>query len=115
MTANSMSSGKGKDHFGVISGTRRSAEQIAVFLRDEPVGPLNSALASAIRAWGVGLYTLDEDHSDIPPRDELKNFLKTQLKEYTIETALLERKPKTRIAFTELSEDKLASALAEYR
>src|SRR6202035_1104570 len=34
MTANSMSSGKGRDHFGVISGTRRSAEQIGQFLRN---------------------------------------------------------------------------------
>src|ERR1700680_4376248 len=60
MTANSMSSGKGRDHFGVISGTRRSAEQIGQFLRNEPLGPLNKALASAIRAWGIGIYTLDE-------------------------------------------------------
>src|SRR6201995_5525002 len=50
MTANSMSSGKGKDHFAVISGTRRSAEQIALFLRNEQVGPLNSSLALAVRA-----------------------------------------------------------------
>jgi proteasome alpha subunit len=115
MAANSMGAGKGRDHFSVISGSRRSAEQIALFLRNERVAPLNSALAVAVRAWGVGLYTLDEDHADIPPRDELKNFLKTQLKEYSVEAALLERKPKTRIAFTELSEDKLASVLAEYK
>jgi proteasome alpha subunit len=114
MTANSMGAGKGKDHFGVISGTRRSAEQIASFLRNEPVGPLSSALSAAVKAWGIGLYSLDEDHTEIPPAAELKNFLKTQLKEYTIEAALLERKPKTRIAFTELGEDKLTGVLSEY-
>lgn len=114
MTANSMGSGKGRDHFGVISGTRRSAEQIAQFLRKEAVAPLKSALASAIRAWGVGLYSLDEDHTEAPPRDELKEFLKTQLKDYTLEVALLERKPKTRIAFTELGEDVMKAALSEY-
>jgi hypothetical protein len=86
-----------------------------LFLRNEKVGPLNTALAVAVRAWGVGLYTLDEDHADIPPRNELKNFLKTQLKEYSVEAALLERKPKTRIAFTELGEDKLAGVLSEYK
>jgi proteasome alpha subunit len=115
MTANSMSSGKGRDHFSVISGSRRSAEQIALFLRNEQVGPLSRTLALAVRAWGVGLYTSDEDHADIPPRDELKNFLKTRLKDYSVEAALLERKPKTRIAFTELGEDKFASVLAEYK
>jgi proteasome alpha subunit len=115
VTANSMASGKGRAHFGVISGTRRSAEQIASFLRNEGIGDLKSALAVAVRAWGVGLYTLDEDHTDIPPKDELKNFLKTQLKEYSIEAALLERKPKTRIAFTELSEDLIAAVLSEYK
>jgi proteasome alpha subunit len=115
MTANSMSSGKGRDHFGVISGTRRSAEQIAQFLRNEPIGPLNDALVLATRAWGVGIYMLDEDHTEAPSRDELKDFLKTQLKDYTVEAALLERKPKTRIAFTELGEDKLKGVLSEYR
>ena len=69
----------------------------------------------AVRAWGVGLYTMDEDHADIPSPDELKNFLKTQLKAYSAEAALLERKPRTRIAFAELGEDKLASVLAEYK
>ena len=115
MTANSMSSGKGRDHFSVISGSRRSAEQIALFLRNEEVGPLSRTLSVAVRAWGVGLYTSNEDHADIPPGDELKNFLKTHLKAYSVEAALLERKPKTRIAFTELGEDKFASVLAEYK
>ena len=114
MTANSMGSGKGRDHFGVISGTRPSAEQIAKFLRSEAVAPLKSALPSAVRAWGIGLYSLDEDHTEAPSRDELKEFLKTQLKDYTLEAALLERKPKTRIAFTELGEDALKAALSEY-
>jgi proteasome alpha subunit len=115
MTANSMSSGKGRDHFSVISGSRRSAEQIALFLRNEEVGPLSRTLPVAVRAWGVGLYTANEDHADVPPGDELKNFLKTHLKAYSVEAALLERKPKTRIAFTELGEDKFTSVLAEYK
>ncbi|HEX6566194.1 MAG TPA: hypothetical protein VF020_18025 [Chthoniobacterales bacterium] len=115
MTANSMSSGKGRDHFSVISGTRRSAEQISSFLRNEQVGPLSSSLAVAVRAWGVGLYTMDEDHAEIPSPDELKNFLKTHLKEYSAEAAILERKPRTRMAFAELGEDKLASVLEEYK
>jgi proteasome alpha subunit len=115
MSANSMGSGKGRDHFSVIAGTRRSATQIAEYLRNEPVGSLDSALAVAVRAWGVGLYTADEDHADIPPPEELKNFLKAQLKDYSIEAALLERKPKTRIAFTELGEDQVGSVLSEYK
>jgi proteasome alpha subunit len=114
MTANSMGAGKGRDHFGVISGSRRSAEQIAMFLRKEPVEPFKSALATAIKAWGIGLYSLDEDHSEILSDDELKSFLKSQLKDYTLEAALLERKPKTRIAFTELNDATLQAALSEY-
>src|SRR5258708_35766460 len=50
MTANSMSSGKGRDHFGVISGTRRSAEQIGQFLSNVPLVPLNRALVPPFRA-----------------------------------------------------------------
>ena len=114
MTASSMGGGKVRDHFGVISGTRRSAEQIAEFLRKQPVEPLKGALSAAIKAWGIGLYSLDEDHTESPSSDELKGFLKTQLKDYTVETAILERKPKTRIAFTELDESMLQNALSEY-
>ena len=114
MTANSMSSGKGRDHFGVISGTRRSTEQITLFLRDQQVTSLDSAIGVAVKAWGVGLYSLDEDHTDLPAPDVLKSFIKGQLKDFTVEAALLERRPKTRICFTELNESKLQSVLSEY-
>jgi proteasome alpha subunit len=114
MTANSMTSGKGKDHFGVISGTRRSTEQIGLFLRSIPVGSLESAVAAAVKAWGIGLYSLDEEHTEAPAPDVLQSFIKDQLQDYTLEGALLERTPKTRIAFSDLGPDLVNRVLSEY-
>jgi hypothetical protein len=76
---------------------------------------MEEAVATAIRAWGIGLFMADEEHRDVPEENVLNEFLRDQLKEYTVEAALLERRPRTRIAFVELDERKLAKSLDPFR
>jgi proteasome alpha subunit len=115
MNATAMAPEKSRNHFGVISGTRRSTEVIESYLRETKVGRLDEGVAVAARAWGIGLYMADEDHREAPDETTLKNFLQEQLKEYTPEAALLERASRTRIAFVALEEKLLAKALEPFR
>src|SRR6516162_9488338 len=79
MHANSMSAGKRRESFGAIAGTRRGLEQVEGFLRRAKISNLQSALETAVRAWGVALYTSDEDHPDAPEEPTLKEFVKSRL------------------------------------
>jgi proteasome alpha subunit len=115
MHANAMGPGKFRDCFGVISGTRRSTEAIEAYLRGKKVDKLEEAVATAIRAWGIGLFMADEEHRETPEENVLHEFLRTQLQEYTLEAGLLERRSRTRIAFVELDESKLAKSLEPFR
>jgi proteasome alpha subunit len=115
MHASSMGPGKSRDRFGVISGTRRSTEAIEGYLRGKKVDALDDAIAIAIRAWGIGLFMADEDHHEPPEENALREFLREQLKEYSVEAALLERGSRTRIAFVDLDDKKLAKSLDPFR
>jgi hypothetical protein len=55
------------------------------------ISNLRSALETAVRAWGIALYTSDEDHADAPEEPALKEFVKSRLERYSVEAALLER------------------------
>jgi hypothetical protein len=110
-----MAPGKFRDHFGVISGTRRSTEAIEAYLRGTKVGGLEEALTTAIRAWAIGLFMADEEHREVPEEAVLHEFLRERLPEYTVEAALLERRSRMRIAFVELDEKKLAKSLDPFR
>jgi proteasome alpha subunit len=115
MNANAMNPGKSRDHFGVISGTRRSTETIESYLRETKIAGLEEGLAAAVRAWGIGLFMADDDHREVPDEKKLSDFLRVQLKEYTAEAALLERKSRMRVAFVELEEKRLTKALEPFR
>jgi proteasome alpha subunit len=115
MHANGMAPGGFRDNFGVISGTRRSTEAIETYLRGTKVVRLEQALATAIRAWGIGLFMADEEHREVPEETVLHEFLREQLKEYSVEAALLERDSRMRIAFVELQEKALAKSLDPFR
>jgi proteasome alpha subunit len=115
MHASAMGPGKFRDNFGVISGTRRSAEAIEDYLRGKKVGGLDDAVTTAIRAWGLGLFMAGEDHHEPPEENVLHEFLREQLNGYTVEAALLERRPRTRIAFVDLDEKQLARSLDPFR
>jgi hypothetical protein len=45
-----------------------------VFLRRAKISNLRSALETAVRAWGVALYTSDEDHPDAPEEPEAEDL-----------------------------------------
>ena len=115
MHANAMGPGGVRDYFGVISGTRRSTEAIETYLRGTRVGRLEEAIATAIRAWGIGLFMADEEHREVPEEATLHEFLRERLKEYSVEAALLERDSRMRIAFVELGEKALARFLDPFR
>jgi proteasome alpha subunit len=116
MHASAMSVGKRRESFGAIAGTRRGLEQIESFLRDSDFSDLRSALRTAIHAWGIGLYTADQDHQDVPEDPALKEFVKSQLEHYTIEAAVLERRAaESRGAFVEVPESDLEAVLSDYR
>ena len=115
MHGNAMAPGKFRDHFGVISGTRRSTEAIEAYLRGTKVGGLEEALTTAIRAWAIGLFMADEEHREVPEEAVLHEFFRERLPEYTVEAALLERRSRMRIAFVELDEKKLAKSLDSFR
>jgi proteasome alpha subunit len=115
MHANAMGPGKFRDHFGVISGTRRSTEAIETYLREKKVGELKESLPTAVQAWGIGLFMADEEHQVVPEEAVLHEFLREKLQRYTVEAAFLERSPERRIAFVELGEKTLAKALDPFR
>ncbi|MBV8586169.1 MAG: hypothetical protein JO308_07775 [Verrucomicrobia bacterium] len=114
MKASSMDVGKKGTGFGAISGTRRSLEQIEQYLERHPVDQFSDAAATAVRAWGTGLFMADEDHRDGPDDEQLTGFLREQLRDYNVEAAVLERRPRTRVAYRELTEEELAPALNHY-
>ena len=114
--ANSMSAGKRREIFGAIAGTRRGLEQAEGFLRRAKISNLRSALETAVRAWGVALYTSDEDHPDAPEEPALKEFVKSRLEHYSVEAALLERgAAESRAAFVEVPECDLENVLSVFR
>ena len=115
MHASAMGAGKLRDNFGVISGTRRSTGAIEAYLRGTKVGGLEETIGRAIHAWGIGLFMADEDHREVPEEAALRDFLRQQLQEYTVEAALLERRSRMRIAFVELEEKTLAKSLDPFR
>jgi proteasome alpha subunit len=115
MHANAMESGKSREHFGIIAGTKRSLEAGEEYLRTISAKSLSDAVQKAIRAWAVARFSADEDHSDSPNEATLNDFLKEQLKNYSVEAAFLERNKSTKIAFTEVPESLTRKALAPYR
>jgi hypothetical protein len=73
-------------------------------------------LRTAIDAWGIGLYAADQDHEDIPENAALKEFVKSQLEDYNVEAALLERRAaESRSTFIEVPESDLEAVLSTYR
>jgi proteasome alpha subunit len=114
--ANVKPGGGARENFGAIAGTRRGLEEIEKYLRGTPASDLKRALDVAIRAWGIGLYFADQDHTEMPENGALKDFIKSQLEEYSLEGALLERGVKPpRVSFTNLPSADVEAALSGFR
>jgi hypothetical protein len=115
MHASAMNVGKRREGFGAIAGTRRGLEQIQNFLQGADFSDLRGALRAAVHAWGVGLYTADQDHPDVPEDSALKEFVKSKLEHYTLEAALLDRRAaESRGAFMEVPEPDLEAVLSDF-
>jgi proteasome alpha subunit len=114
--ANAKAGGGVRENFGAIAGTRRGLEEIEKYLRQTPASDRRRAVDAAIRAWGIGLYFADEDHSELPDDAALKEFIKSHLEEYTLEAALLVRAVRPpRAAFTDLAAADVEAALSGFR
>jgi len=116
MHANSMGTGKSREHFGAIAGTRRGLEEVEALLSRAKISDLPSALEAGIRAWGAGLYAAGEEHAETPDESVLNEFVKSRLAQYSIEAALLERGGgASHVSFVEVPESELENALNKFR
>src|SRR5689334_5501640 len=80
MTASNMGIGTKRVPFGVIAGTKRAAQQVEGFLHTAPpVESVDQALELAVRAWGIGLFSADEERRELPDGGSLNAFLREQL------------------------------------
>jgi proteasome alpha subunit len=116
MHANAMSGGKPRESFGAIAGTRRGLEQVERVLSQAKILDLRNALEAAIRAWGAGLYASGEDHIEALEEPALKDFVKSRLDQYTVESAVVGRgTPESHAAFREVPESDLEAVLSKFR
>jgi proteasome alpha subunit len=99
MRASNMGIGLRREWFGIIAGTKRAAQQVETYLHGvSPAQSFDEAVESAVKAWGIGLFSADEDHRELPDPDSLRAFLSEQLPNYTAEAAVLERKARVTYA-----------------
>ncbi len=113
-SASNMGIGIKREWFGAIAGTRKATAQCDAYLRAQsPPESLTDAVGLAVRAWAVGLYTVDDEHPEAPDEPTLAAFVKERLPQFTPEAALLERS--ARITFRALAPEALDSALAPAR
>ncbi len=115
MHSNAMVSGKSRESFGLIAGTKRSMEAAEEYLRTVTAKSLADAVETAMRAWAMARYAADEDHQEKPDEATLRSFWQEQLETYTIEAALLERSAVSRVTFTGVPDSVVAEALDRVR
>lgn len=110
--ASNMGIGLKREWFGTIAGTKRAAQQVETYLHGVSSSPqsLNEALELAVNAWGIGLFSADEEHRELPDADSLRAFLGEQLPNYTAEAAVLERK--ARVAYTPVPPGEIEKVVA---
>ena len=86
--------GRSFEQFGIISGTKASAERMHTFLREREVGKLHfpAALRLASEAWSVGPMSLGEDGSEeLPAHARIVAHRDEQLLQAAVECAVLDR------------------------
>ena len=114
--ASSMPTRKARENFGVITGTKRSLENVESILRRASVTDLQSALETTVYVCGVGLFMADDDHREIPGEVEFTGFLKAQLEQYSVEAVILSRKAvRPNVTFREVPESELDAILVKFR
>ena len=104
-----------RQDFGVLSGSRRSAELMETFLKQEndSTSTRARALKTALHAWSVGNLALGEDGaSELPGKSAIAAEVQKQLRVSAVEAAILERDTKAAIRYRPLSEDEIKAAVA---
>jgi proteasome alpha subunit len=116
MHASSMPTRKAREHFGAIAGTKRSLGNLESFLRKASVTDLRNALETAVHAWGIGLFTANDDHREIPEEAELTEYLRKLLEQYSAEAVILSRKAvRSSVTFRDVPESDLNAVLSKFR
>lgn len=103
-----------RQDFGVLSGTRISAELMESYLQKEhdPAATRARALKIALHAWSVGHMALGEDGvRELPTKEAVATELEKQLRANAVEAAILEREGKTAIRYRALSDEEIQSAV----
>jgi proteasome alpha subunit len=109
--ASSMGIGVRREWFCIIAGTKRATQQVETYLHGlSPAQAFNEAVEFAVKAWGIGLFSADEDHQELPDADSLRAFLREQLPNYTAEAAVLERK--SRVTYSPVPPSELEKVVA---
>ena len=92
--------------FSVIAGTPRATELMEELLRREhdPGCTLNRAIKLALDAWSAGsLPATEEDGSEMPSAETLRQHLAEELKAATVEACVLERNGPAAIRYRALA------------
>jgi proteasome alpha subunit len=106
--------GRSFEQFGVISGTKASAERMETFLRehDGRNRHLPAALRTAAEAWSLGHMTLTAEETDeMPSRANMHTHLSEQLPIAAVECAVLDRNSTLPMTWRSVSEEESRALL----
>jgi len=106
--------GRSFEQFGVISGTRASADRMETFLRQHERANMNfpAALRVAAEAWSLGHMTLGEESTEeTPPRTKIMAHLEEQLPNASVECAVLDRTATLPMTWRAVPEDETRARL----
>lgn len=116
IATNNSSSAQARHDFGVLSGTRQSAELMEKYLASEHStgATFDRAMKLSLDAWIVGQLALgDAGVKELPGREKILAERKEKLAGVGIEAAVLDRDDKRAIRYRPLSEPEIQSALGD--
>ena len=113
---NSATFARERQDFGVLSGSRQSAQLMETFLRKEHSAgaTFERTLKLALDVWTVGHLALAEGGmAEIPSRDKILAERKERLRGVGVEAAVLERRADRAIRYRTLADVEIRAALGE--
>jgi len=112
---NGGSFGRAFEDFGVIAGSKASADRMEALLRSRHTSKesFEAAIRFAAEAWSLGHLSLGDDGSEeAPATEKLATHLQTQLVEAAIECAVLEKNAPHAITWRVIADSEVRSLLA---
>ena len=87
--------------FAVIAGKAHAMMMMEKFLRAQSFceSPMEEAKSVALDAWVVGHMALTDDSEELPSREKIAEHRQEQLRNATVEAALLDRKLRNSVAY----------------